>query len=96
MKTLTKMHTENVEYQIIFSLALGLLFAPFGYDLIFSIYFIVFFEVYVFLITEIYPPSTRMMDRVVINLFFIFGWVISRMLYRNETGFEGFFKSLYN
>ena len=50
MTYLTKMHTENIVYQIVFSLALGLLFAPMGYELIYSIYLIIFFEAYVFFI----------------------------------------------
>ena len=90
MKILSEIHTGNVVYQIIFSLALGLLFAPMGYELIYSIYLIIFFEAYVFFITSSYPPAVQTTDRILINLFFIFGWVISRILYRNETGFEGF------
>jgi hypothetical protein len=78
----------DFEFQVIFSFALGLLLAPFSWGLIFTILYVIFYEVYVILVTASYPPSIKMMDRVVINLFFIFGWVISRIIYCDESGFE--------
>jgi hypothetical protein len=85
---LSKMCQEDVEYQIIIALVLGLLIAPISWGLQYTFIFIAFFELYVFSITATYPPIARGWDRIVINLFFIFGWVLSRMLFCNETGFE--------
>ncbi len=90
MERLTKFHTLEIEKQCILSLVMGILFGPIGYCLAYSFYFIIFFEIYVFSITYMYPPCVRMYDRILINIFYIFGWVVSRYVYYGKTGFENF------
>jgi len=90
MKFLADTYRENIELQIILSFALGLLFAPMSYGIEYTFLFIIIFEFYVFIITTKYPPCIRFVDRLLINLFFIFGWIISRINFCNETGMERF------
>ena len=85
---LTNFYTENIEYQMFFSFLLGFLFAPFSWGLSYTLYFVIIFEIYVFLITANYPPQVKCMDRVLINLFFFLGWFISRIIFIEETGCE--------
>jgi len=85
---IAKSNTEDIEFQIIFSLALGLLLGQFSWGLFYTFLFIVFYEIYVITITSLYPPSCKILDRLNINLFFIFGFIISRICFKNETGFE--------
>jgi hypothetical protein len=87
---LSQTHSNDIEFQIILSLTLGLLLAPFSWGLKFTFLFVVFFEIYVFLITYCYPPNTQFYDRLVINLFFFFGWILSRILFCHETGCQNF------
>jgi hypothetical protein len=84
----TKFYTENIEYQMGISFILGFLFAPFSWGISYTLYFVIIFEVYVFLITANYPPQVKGIDRVLINLFFFVGWFISRIIFCNETGCE--------
>lgn len=92
MISIAKSYKEDIEFQVILSLAMGFLFAPLAYRFEYSFAFIVAFEIYVFLVTEIYAPSVRALDRILINLFFIFGWVLSRIAFNNETGFEDYMR----
>ena len=83
-----KSYTEDIEFQVILSLAIGILLAPFSWGIMYTVLFVIIFEAYVFTVTSIYPPSVAMMDRVIINLVFFFGWILGRIFYCNETGFE--------
>ena len=85
---IAKTNTEDIEFQIIFSLALGLLLGQFSWGLFYTFLFVVFYEIYVCAITNVYPPSCKVLDRLNINLFFIFGFIISRIVFNDETGFE--------
>ena len=88
IESISKSNIEDIEFQVIFSLALGLLFGQFSYGLFYTFIFIILYEIYVMSITYTYPPSCKFFDRLNINLFFIFGFVISRICFCNETGFE--------
>lgn len=82
------MYHKDVELQIVSSLAMGILFGALSKTILFSLLFIVFFEFLVFHYTSAYPPTVRSEDRFLINLVFVLGWVIGRVLLLNETGFE--------
>jgi len=90
---LTKSCTEDIEFQAIFSFVLGLLLAPLSYGLEYTLAFVVLFELYVFAITTCYSPTVKIFDRLIINLFFFFGWVLARIAICRESGFEEFIKS---
>jgi hypothetical protein len=91
MRYLATMYQKDVELQIIFSFVLGLLSAPLSYGIDYTIIFIIFFELYVFLITSTYPPCVKIFDRILINFFFLFGWIISRVIFNGEVGIEKYF-----
>lgn len=82
------MYHKDIELQIVSSLAMGILFGALTKTILFSLLFILFFEFAVFHYTQVYPPSVRSEDRFLINLIFLLGWVIGRVLILNETGFE--------
>jgi len=90
---LSKSHTVDIEFQIIFSFVLGLLFSPLSYGFEYTLGFVIIFEIYVFFITSMYPPSSRPIDRILINLFFFLGWIISRIALCKETGLENVIES---
>jgi len=82
------MYDKDVEFQIIVSLASGLLFGGVSMHIFFTLLFVLGFEFYVFWISKFYPPITKDVDRVLINLVFFFGWIFGRYLMLNETGLE--------
>jgi len=88
MNFLSKSHTEDIEFQIIFSFVLGIIFAPLSYGIEYTFAFVVLFEIYVFCITSMYPPSVKGIDRININLFFFFGWVLGRIFVCEECGLD--------
>lgn len=87
---------DNFEFQVVASLASGLLFGPFSHNILTTIIFVIIYEFAMFHYTEYYPPKVRALDRVVVNLFFFFGWCLGRILMRNETGFDGFWEDMPN
>lgn len=82
------MYNKDVELQIVSSLAMGILFGALTKTILFSLLFIVFFEFLVFNYTSAHPPVVKSQERFLINLVFILGWIIGRVLILNETGFE--------
>lgn len=78
----------NIEFQIVSFLAYGVLFGGISKSLFFVILFCVVYEFYVFHISRFYPPEVKDLDRVILNLIFIFGWIVGRFLMLNESGLE--------
>lgn len=82
------MYDSDIEFQFISFLAYGLLFGGISKSLFFTIIFVIIYEFYIFHISRIFPPNVRDIDRVLLNVVFFFGWILSRVLFQNETGFE--------
>lgn len=82
------MYDNDVEFQSILFLAYGILIGGISNSLFFILVFIVLYEFYVFHISRMFPPNVKNLDRVLLNVMFIFGWIIGRILMLNETGIE--------
>lgn len=82
------MYHQDVELQIVMSLVSGILFGGLSKTILFSLVFIFFFEFMVFQYTSSYPPTVKTNERFLINIVFILGWIIGRVLILNETGLE--------
>lgn len=82
------MYDKDLHFQFIFFLAFGVLFGGIAINLFYSIIFIVIYEFYIFHISRLFPPKVREIDRVLLNVVYIAGWIFGRCLMLNETGFE--------
>lgn len=82
------MYDTNIEFQIISFLAYGVLLGGISKHVLFVIFFCIVYEFYVFHISRFYPPEVKTLDRILLNLIFIFGWVVGRFLMLNESGLE--------
>lgn len=82
------MYDTDVEFQLITFFAYGILFGGISRNIIFSLIFIVIYEFYVFHISRFFPPNVKSIDRILLNLVYIFGWILGRFLMLNESGFE--------
>lgn len=78
----------NPEFQAIAGLATGLFLGMFSRGLVMIIIFIMAFEYFVWGYDVMKGNPINVMDRVIINLVFFFGWVLSRFLFLRETGCE--------
>lgn len=87
------MYDKDIPFQLIFFLTFGILFGGIAMNLFFSLLFIVIYEFYVFHISRMFPPKVREIDRILLNLIYIFGWILGRCLMLNETGFEEIFEN---
>lgn len=85
------MYNSNIEFQIILFLMYGILFGGICKNILIPFIFIVIYEFYIFHITRFFPPKVRELDRFLINIVYIFGWILGRILMLNETGFEDLF-----
>lgn len=83
------MNFRDVNLQIAISLFMGIFFGMFSYGMFWMILFLFSWETYIISISSFYPPGEKLYDRLIINSAFIFGWIISRILYLRESGFEG-------
>jgi hypothetical protein len=86
------MYNTDVEFQIIFSLSYGLLFGGVSTQIFSTILLCIIFEFYVFHVSKFYPPSIKLEDRILLNIIFILGWVIGKILIQNKTGMEDVFE----
>jgi len=86
------MYNTDINFQIILFLCYGILFGGLCRNIFLSLIFIVIYEFYIFHITRFFPPEAKEIDRFLINLFYIFGWVLGRILMLNETGLEDVFE----
>ena len=82
------MYDKDIEFQIITSLASGLLFGGISRTILFTVIFVLVFEFVVFYSSRFYPPKVKDEDRILINLVFFLGWIVGRVLMLNETGLE--------
>lgn len=74
--------------QLVFSFAIGLLFGPMSWGIIYYVIFIIIYEIIIFYITSGLPPTWRLLSRVSINAAALIGWVLGRWLVLGRTGFE--------
>uniref|UniRef100_A0A6C0BCE0 Uncharacterized protein n=1 Tax=viral metagenome TaxID=1070528 RepID=A0A6C0BCE0_9ZZZZ len=79
---------DNIEFQIISSFASGILFGGLSRSIFFTILFVLAFEFCVIHYSRFYPPEVMTYERVIVNIFFLLGWILGRILMLNETGFE--------
>lgn len=82
------MYDTDLEFQSIFFLAYGILFGGLSSSLLVTMVFLLLYEYYVFQVSQFYPPGVKYFDRIFVNIIFIFGWILGRVLILNETGFE--------
>lgn len=74
----------------------GILFGGIFKNLFFPFLFIVIYEFFIFHITSLYPPEVKELDRFLINIVYVFGIILGRILMLNETGFEDLFGYFQN
>ncbi len=84
----------NIEFQYILGLSTGMFFGAFSSSIFITFLYIVFFEIVIFQLATYEIMSTFMLERTLINVLFLFGWVLSRIFYLRETGFEPFLDSI--
>lgn len=77
----------NIIFESLLGLALGLFLGVYA-NLFLSFLCTIFFEYYVFVAGEINGNPSDTSDRVLVNMMYIFGWVLSKFLFTRETGFE--------
>jgi len=82
------MYDKDLEFQLIFFFACGLLFGGLFNHIIYTLIFIAIYEFYVFHITRFFPPKSKAIDRVLLNVVYIFGWILGHSLMLNESGLE--------
>ena len=82
------MHQIDLEFQIITSLASGLLCGGLSKTILFTILCVIVFEFVIFHSSKFFPPVVKGVDRVLINLAFFLGWILGRVLMLDENGFE--------
>lgn len=78
----------NFEFQFLVSLASGLFLGMLSYGLLFTVFFVLIFEIFVFCYGTWNPPAEDVTSRGILNIGFFIGWMISRTLFLRETGFE--------
>ena len=88
------MYNTDLEFQSIFFLCSGILFGGISGSLLLTILLIIIYEYYVFHVSNFYPQKVREYDRIFVNLIFLLGWILGRVLLLNETGFEDIFENL--
>lgn len=82
------MYDTDIEFQLMFFFAYGVLFGGLCKHILPSLIFIVLYEFYVFHMSQFFPPNIKAIDRVLLNVVYIFGWILGRVLILNETGLE--------
>jgi hypothetical protein len=82
----------NPEFQSVIALALGIFLGVFSYGFFMTVLYIVAFEFFVFSkdFLDNNKNDSLVVDRITINLLFIFGWIFSKYLLIRETGLEDF------
>ena len=78
----------NIEFQCVSGLFVGLLFGPLSMGIEYMILWIIVFELWVFATTSYKSPYERFISRLLINVFFLIGWVFSRWFYNDCIGHE--------
>lgn len=78
----------NALFEAILGLAMGLFLGVYSHGLFMTLIFTIFFEYYVFVSGEIKGNPSETGDRILINVVYLFGWVLSKFLFVRETGFE--------
>lgn len=84
------MTTSTPEFQAILGLTTGLFLGVYSRGIFMTLLTILLFEYYIFACAVLNPPGEELGDRVLINVVFLFGWVLSKFLFVRETGFECF------
>jgi hypothetical protein len=79
---------KNFLFQCVLGVAMGLFLGVYSRGLFMTILFTVFFEYYVFAYGEIMNDPCNLDERLIINLLYLFGWVLSKTLFLRESGFE--------
>lgn len=82
------MYDTDIEFQLMFFFAYGILFGGISKNIFSSLVFIVIYEFYVFHMSRFFPPNVKVIDRVLLNVVYIFGWILGRVLMINQTGLE--------
>lgn len=80
--------TDKILFQCILGFTFGIIYGPIYNSLGFFLISVIIFEFIVLSSTMYYPPEVRTQDRILINLFGILGFIISRYIFKKETGFE--------
>ena len=79
---------QDIEFQITVSLAFGFLWGGISWGLAWSLLGIILYELWVCWITQQYGYKIRATERVIVNLCFLIGWVLARILTQQEIGEE--------
>lgn len=85
----------TLTFQLLSAIIAGLMFGLFSYGLFWTFLYIVAFEYFIYSSSQLKNEEYFSSERLLINVVFIFSWVLSRYLYLGETGFEGSIDALY-
>ena len=78
----------SLEFQAIASLGSGIFFGSFSLGLFPTFCIILLMEFIIFAWGDYKNDAYNMLCRILINVVFFFGWVVSRFLFLRESGFE--------
>ena len=82
-----------LEFQAVFSLILGFCCGPFSMGIEYAIIMLIIYEIFIFAITVDNEYKTE--SRIVLNIFYFFGWFLGRWLYTGKLGIEHYLDSSY-
>ena len=74
--------------QIIFGFVFGLLFGPLSYGMSYNFLFIIIYEIVLFYFTQNFSSTTKIETRIICNISALYGWILGRSLFLEETGLE--------
>lgn len=78
----------NFDFQYAFGLVTGLLFGAFCAYPVLTFVYVILFEIIIFNLSYYENTLEFTLERVFINLAFLFGWILSRVLFLRESGLE--------
>lgn len=78
----------DLKVQVVLSFLTGLAFGGFAKSILFNFLFIIIYEIGVYFFTLNYPPCSKVLDRILINLVFFLGWTLSHIYFLGNNGFE--------
>ncbi len=85
-----KMIKFNPEFEAIFGLASGIFLGMLSYQLFFTFVYIFIFEYFILCWSILKYDEFPGVDRIFINLVFLFGWIFSKVIYNGDSGVEPF------
>jgi len=77
--------TNTIFNQIVISFTYGLLFGSLSWGIIWFLIYVIIYELIIFYITKSSPSEWKCIDRIIINIFMISGWILGRWIVLGRT-----------